>query len=173
VQIPICWLSQPVTLRMDPPWTEAEVSVSSGGMPGRAADPAAVAEYGSNTFTATLTTAIAADATNLATWKVTHQAEPRVRSPQLTVNLMHRTDTERQLLLGIARNRRIQITGVPPEFPEGAASLVVAGISHELSLSARLIRITTRPVIGTTSGVPGPWFRLATSELGGSDLVPF
>ena len=172
-QIPLLWLSQPLPHRMDPPYNNAEVTQANGGAVGRKRDAASIAEYGDQPFVETLHTATALDATALAIFAVTRRGDPRVRSPQLTVNLLYRTDAEKQLLLSVRRNRRIQITGVPPEFPEGADSLVVTGITHQIGVAVRLIHFATRAVIGTTPGVPGPWFRVGSSALGGTDLIPF
>jgi hypothetical protein len=166
-EIPLLWLSQPLALRMEPPYNEANVNSVY------AADQDSIDEYGANPFDATLAGAIGDDAGNLATWTVNRRADPRMRVTQLTVDLLYRTDTERQLLLSVRRNRRVRITGVPPEFPEGADSLIVTGITHEIGETVRRIHFTTQAVVGTTPGVPGPWFRLGTSALGGTDLVPF
>lgn len=172
-EIPLLWLSQPLPHRMDPPYNNAEVTQASGGAVGRRRDTASIAEFGDQPFTATLSTATAADAVALASYVINRRGDARVRSPRLTVNLLYRTDAERQLLLNVRRNRRIRITGVPPEFPEGADSLVVTGITHDIGVTTRLIHFATRAVIGTEPGVPGPWFRLGSSALGGTDIVPF
>lgn len=169
--IPLLWLSQPIAFRPDPPYNDAEVSGPTATA--RARDRASVDEFGSNPFTASLSTVLPDDAANLASWTVDQRSTPRMRCPQLTINLLYRTDDEIRLLLGIRRNRRIRITGVPANWPEGADSLIVAGITHELGVAVRLMHITTRAIVGTTAGVPGPWFRLGSSALGGSDLVPF
>lgn len=171
--IPLLWLSQPLPHRMDPPYNNAEVTQANGGAVGRKRDAASITEYGDQPFTETLHTLTALDASALATFAITRRGDPQVRSPRLTVNLLYRTDAEKQLLLSVRRNRRIQITGVPPEFPEGAHSLVVTGITHEIGVTVRLIHFATRAVTGTTPGTPGPWFRVGSSALGGSDLIPF
>lgn len=166
-EIPLLWLSQPLALRMEPPYNEATVNSVY------AADQDSIDEFGANPFDATLSSAIGDDAGNLATFTVHQRADPRMRVTRLTVDLLYRTDTERRLLLEIRRNRRVRITGVPPEFPEGADSLIVVGITHEVGTAVRRIHYTTQAVIGTVPGVPGPWFRLGSSALGGTDLVPF
>lgn len=171
-EIPICWLTQPVTLRLEQPFTTAAIS-RDDGTTARDASAANRLEYGDFPFAAELHTATTTDAANLAHWTITHRSTPRMRSPQLSINLLFRTDTEKVALLRIPRWSRITITGVPPEFPEGASSLVVAGMKHEIGIGVRMLRIVTAPVIGTTPGVPGPWFRYGSSSWGGADLIPF
>lgn len=167
VEIPICWLTQPVKLRLDTPFTTAQVDDAD------VQNDAALAQFGDWPFTATLTTATAADSYNLAHWTVTYRAEPRMRSPRLSIDMLSRTDEEKLRLLGIERGQRILLTGVPAEFPEGAASLVVSGIGNEIGIAVRKIHFTTTAVIGVEPGTPGPWFRLGSSVLGGTDIVPF
>lgn len=172
VEIPICWLSQPVRLRLERPITTAAVTRTGHGT-SYDSDAAALAEFGDQSFTAELDTACSADPAVLASWTVTYRSEPRTRSPELFINLMHRSDDERVRILRLQRNQRIQLTGVPPEFPEGAAHLVISGVTDAIGVMGRLVRFTTRPVIGTSPGVAGPWFRVGTSAVGGSHIVPF
>lgn len=172
VEIPLCWLSQPVRLRLERPITTAAVNRMGHGTT-YDSDAAALATYGDQAFTATLDTVCSADPAVLASWTVTHRSTPRTRSPELIINLMHRSDDERVRILAIQRHQRIRLTGVPPEFPEGAAHLVVSGITDEVGVFARRVMFTTRPVIGTTPGVAGPWFRVGTSAVGGPHIVAF
>lgn len=169
--IPICWLSGRVVLRLNPPYTTA--AVTRDGSTASASSPELDTVVGDIPFTATLYSATGADATNLAHWTVTYRDKSRMRAPELVVDLMARTDDERLRLLRIKRGERVRLTGVPPEFPEGASSLVVGGIHHEIGSLVRKIRFTTQSVIGVVPGVPGPWFRLGTSEFGGTDIIPF
>ncbi len=173
IQIPICWLSQPVKLRLEQPINAATVSVP-GGPTGRYRDDASIAVTRARfPFTATLTTNTPSDATNLAHWVVTYGAEQRTRSPQLIIDLLYRTNAEKIRLLRITLGRRIEITGVPDNFPEGAAHLVVTGITHEIGLRTRRMLLTTSAVIGAEPGTAGPWFRLGASRPDGSDsLLP-
>lgn len=170
-EIPICWLTSPVMLRLEQPYTTA--AVTRQGSTYRDASASNRAEYGDFPFIAELDTPTVADPANLANWTVTYQSTPRTRAPQLILNLLWRTDTEKVALLRIPRWSRIKLTGVPPEFPEGASSLVVAGMKHQMSLAGRLLYIVTAPVIGAVAGVPGPWFRYGASAWGGTDIIPF
>lgn len=172
LRIPICWLSDPVTLRMDQPTNYATIT-QDGGTEARSSDTASIAEYGQFPLAVTLQTACNADPANLAHWTKTYKATPRTRSPELIIDLLYRTDAEKQLIVEVQRGRRIQLTGVPPEFPEGASSLIVSGITHELGIKDRRVKWTTSAVVGAVAGVPGPWFRLGSSSLGGTHVVPF
>lgn len=170
-EIPLCWLSSPVLLRLEQPYTTAAVSREGSTYRDRSATN--VAEYGDFSFVAELTTPNTADPANLAHWTVTYRSIPRMRAPQLVIDLMYRTDAEKLMLLRIPRWSRITLTGVPSEFPEGASSLVVAGTKHTVSVFSRRLFITTGPVVGTSAGVPGPWFRYGSSAWGGTDIIPF
>jgi hypothetical protein len=172
MQIPLCWLSQPVRLRLERPANAARIAQNEGST-GRASDTDSIAEYGVYLATATLYSLDGGDAESLASMKVTYGANPRMTSPELVIDLLYRTDDEKRQLLRVQRHQRIQLTGTPPEFPIGASSLIVAGITHEVGISARRLKFTTSPVAGSTPGVPGPWFRLDVSSLNGTDVVPF
>lgn len=172
--IPICWLTGDVTLRLDQPINTATVTQSGVG-DAYAESAASVAEYGVWATSATLYDPIPEDAGNLASWTVNYFASPRMRAPSLTLDLLAggRTDAEIAMLLRIPRFSRIQLTGVPAEFPEGASTLIVRGVTHQRGIQVRRMTITTGPVVGAVLGTPGPWFRIDSSTIGGSDVVPF
>lgn len=171
VEIPVCWLGDTISLRLEKPLTTARVSRSGSTAISR--NDAALATFGDNPFTALLSTVTGADPSNLAHWTITYRAAALMRSPGFTINLLIRSDDEKLMLLRIVHGQRIKLTGVPPEFPEGASSLVVTGIGHDIGVTKRTIRFTTSQVIGVAPGVPGPWFRLGSSSTGGTDIVPF
>lgn len=173
IEIPLLWLSQPLPHRMDPPYNTAEVTQADGGRAARRRNRTSIAEVGVQPYTATLGTAVGADVAALAAYVIAQRGEARVRSPRLTVDLLYRTPSEQRHLLRIRRGRRVLITGVPAGFPEGADSLLVVGVSHEIGVATRLLHLTTAAVVGSTPGTPGPWFRLGTSVAGGTDTVPF
>jgi hypothetical protein len=172
-EIPICWFTGKVNLKLDQPFTTAAVSTDAGTYPYRNAHVANRDEYGDFPFTATLATGVLTDASNLAHWTITYRSTPRMRGPALWINLLMRSDAEKLALLRLARWSRFVITGVPAEFPEGASSLILAGMTHHIGVASRLIRITTASVIGSTPGVPGPWFRYGSSSWGSAtDSIP-
>ncbi len=173
VEIPICWLSQPVRLRLEKPFTTAAVSRFGRGTAYASAAGNLRRQAGDQPFTATLDTACSADSAVLAHWTVTYRADPLTRSPELIINLMHRTDAERARILSLQRNQRIRLVGVPPEFPEGADTPIISGITDEIGVFARRVRFTTRAVVGVDPGVAGPWFRVGNSAVGGDHIVPF
>lgn len=173
VAIPACWFSQPLTLRLDKPLNHAEVTQFDGNT-ARADNQTSITTYnGVFPFFATLTTAVDADTTNLAHWTVTFNPDPRMRSPRLVLNLLYRTDAEKLTILGVTRGKRIRITDLPIQWPSGAGTLVMAGATHTASTKGRILEWTTAPVIGSTAGIPGPWFRRGTSSRGGTDTRPF
>lgn len=172
LEIPICWFTAPVRLRLEPPVNVA-TATQPGGTSSRLVDKGSVAEFTVYPTSVALTSIIDADPANFTGWTIAYKAQPATRAPELHLDLMHRTDLERIRILGITRGRRIRITGVPDEFPVGAADLIVAGIGHEVGLARRRVRLTTQPVAGLVSGAPGPWFYLDSSATDSTDAVPF
>lgn len=169
VEIPLCWLSGPVRLRLERPYTTAAVERFGHGTAYASNGTARVDQQ----FTATLDTACSADPAVLASWTVTYRAEARTRSPELILNLLIRRDVEKALILSVERNQRIRLVNAPPNFPEGATDLVVSGITDEIGILHRRVRWTTRPVIGVDPGIAGPWFRVGNSAVGGPHIIPF
>lgn len=166
VEIPLCWFTQPVRLRLERPFTTA--SVSQPGYGTAFATAGAASDF---PFTATLSSATAGDAQSLADWTVAYRGLALTRCPELTLDLMIRSTAEKVMLLRVEKNQRIKITGVPGEFPQGAAHLIVSGINNEMGVLKRRLRWTTRPVIGTAPGVSGPWFYLGASAWDGPDII--
>lgn len=172
VEIPLHWLTTPVRLRLEQPVTTSAVDNAGFGT-AYDSDSTALATYGDFPFAASLQSATSQDGPNLASWSVTYRSTPLTRAPELTIDLMHRTDPERATLLQLQRHQRIRLIQTPPEFPQGATELIISGITHEIGVTQRRIRFTTRPVIGTSVGVSGPWFRLGVSALDGTDHLLF
>jgi hypothetical protein len=77
-------------------------------------------------------------------------------------------------VLGVRIGDRISLsrTRRPPGRP-GSSTLFVEGITRVECAGQRTVTWNTSPVIGAAAGQVGPWFRLNSSLLGGSDLVPF
>jgi len=172
-QIPLCWFARPLGMRLERPFNHAEVS-QVGGASARADNLSSIAfAKGVYPFSASLNTAVDADPANLAHWTVTYYGDPRMRSPNLRMDLLYRTDDQKRFLLRLGIGTRIQIIDIPPEWPSGAQHLVIVGIGHELTLSRRILRWTTQPVVGTTPGAAGPWFRWGASVWSGADTRPF
>lgn len=172
-EIPLCWLSRQVNMRLDKPLNHAEVS-QVDGVSARADNEASIATAkGVFPFTATLTTAVDADTANLAHFVVTYFGDPRMRLPTLVINLMPRTDDERRFLLRLKVGRHIRITDVPTTWPTGADHLVIVGIKHDITRIYRRLHFTTAPLLGTTPGEAGPWFRWGESVWTGGDVRPF
>lgn len=177
LEIPYSWLQPPVRTRTDKPFTTAVVT-QSGGTVAYAQDDDSLEEYGDNPFTATLSTDCDADPASLAAWVIAYYATqpgdvPRTRFVSLKMCLSKRT-VEEQFYLhqGLALGRRIHITGTPPTWPTGLPHQIVEGIHHTIG-QMREVELLTSPVIGTSHGVAGPWFRIGVSSWDGPDEIPF
>jgi len=176
VDVPFAWIANPANWVEDPPLNVAQIS----GTPGASAsDPESIDEYGESTFTATIASATAADSMTLAHWVLAYYATgpdelPRVRFLGLRFVLNFRTPEEIRTLLQVGEGRRVSITGTPATWPAGAAEQVVEGIAHSTDdEGGRFLDWITSPVIGVVPGVPGPWFKLGSSFLGGPDAILF
>jgi len=172
-EFPVCWFSDPISLRLLRPYNHAEVT-QVDGVTARADNTTSIATYGAvYPFTATLSTAVDADPENLASWTVTYNGNPRTTAPSLSVQLLYRTDAEKLQILQVGRGQRIRLTGLPIQWPESAKTLVVAGIRHQASIAGHTVTWTTTPVVGSVDGIPGPWFRWGSSSRGGTDIRVF
>lgn len=176
VVIRYAWLSPPFRSRADQPINDPAVTIAGGGT-AHSPNATSIARYGDFGFPVTLNTAVAADADALAGWLSTNYADFRMRSPSLTVNLLNGSlqPADIQRLLAVKIGDRIVIPDAPATWPQGSASLFVEGISRQILIDrCRYITFNTSPVIGTTPGVPGPWFRWGASTWGSStDQIPF
>lgn len=172
-QIPYAWLSPAVRFRPDPPINVADVTQISGTS-AHSVNRVSVATYGEYAPSPVqLATLCDADPSNLAVYTTGNYANPRTRCPQLTLNLLSRTDVECWLILGREIGNRIQITDAPSTWPEGTTSLVIEGIQHAIAVDMRLVTWDTSPIVGASPGVPGPWFRADSSRVDGTDKIPF
>lgn len=177
VLIPYDWLIPPLTFRPERPLNAASVTQNSG-VTARRSDRTSQTEWGVNTFTETLDTAVDADAANLADHVITFYATqpgevPRSRSSSMTFNLNERTGEECATLLGVGRGVRVRITDAPADWPDGATELIVEGRANSIATDVRWLSWWVAPVIGTEAGVSGPWFRWDDSAWDGTDLRPF
>lgn len=173
VDIPYSWINPPLIRRPTTAQTKAQVSQTGGATARSSASAATVRQYGVNTFTANLDTAVDADPQNLAAFVTTYQSTPRPRQPTIVFNLLKRTDEECLLLLGVRLATRVRITDAPATWPPGAVTFVVEGIRHLAGVETRAVEWMTSAPIGSVAGVPGPWFRWDSSSWDGTDLRPF
>lgn len=173
-QIPYAWLTPPLRFRPD-----ATVNVATAtqvdGVTARSVNKSSRDEYGESTAPSspTLATLTSADPLNFTTHVTANYAAPRMRCPQLTLELLDRTDVECWLILAREVGDRIQITGAPATWPEGTTSLVIEGIQHTIGIDERQVVWNTAPIVGATPGIPGPWFRADSSRADGTDKIPF
>lgn len=177
IEIPYTWISTPHQRRPDKPFTVAAID-QDGGTTARAVDKLSRQEYGENRFTASLAAASPAEAPSLAQYVLHYYATqpgevPRQRASLLGIVLNGRTPTEQWRILDVTEGRHIRIADAPASWPDGYEHQVVEGVRHVLGDEQRRVEWMTSPVIGATPGEPGPWFRLGTSFIGGTDVIPF
>lgn len=154
MQVPYAWLSRGLRFREDSPINDVTVS-QAGGSSTRRTDAASISRYGVGGDPVTLETAIDADLGNYASWTVGAYATPRMRCPQLVIDLLPLTDVQRAQLLGLEIGDRIQITGGPSTIPPEARHLIVEGFApDEIGVETRRITLTTSPLLGPSAGTP-------------------
>lgn len=168
VQIPWSWLSGPVRFRQVKPFTHAAVTKASGGTA-----ESSVSGEEQTDFEAVLDTANDVDAMNLAHFMTTYYDTARTRIASVALILNARTVTEIWTILGVGVGDRFTLTDPPASWPTGATSLVVEGVQHASDGDQRVVVWSTSPLIGETVGSVGPFFRVGTSVLGGTDLLPW
>lgn len=171
-EIPYSWLSRPARWRPEQPRNVATVT-RSGGSVARAQSTASVTAIGERPYAATVDSKVADDPRVYAAWIVQYYTDVRQRMPQLTLNLVARSDVECWRILEREIGDRISITGAPASWPDGVTELVIEGVTHRIGQDVRWVVWNTAPVIGSAAGVAGPWFRLDVSRTDGTDVVPF
>lgn len=172
--IPYSWLVQPLRFRPDAPINVVDVSRTGADM-ARSRAVASALEYGENAVTPIeLHTDNVFDPRNLGDHITGNYAEPRMRCPALTFDLLQHTDTERWLILGREVGDRIRLTGTPATWPENAVSLLIEGVQHPAcGIDARIVAWNTSPIVGVAAATPGPWFRADVSLADGPDKLAF
>lgn len=169
IEIPYRWIAAgSLKMRTDRPITHAAVTKSGGGTA-----IASVLADEQIDFTSTTESTNDVDAPNRAHFTVTYYDEPRTRLSSLRFILNRRTVPEIWTLLGVEIGTRIQITGTPANWPEGATDLVVEGKAHSILGDLRVLAWNASPLIGEAVGQVGPFFRVGVSELDGTDLLPW
>lgn len=185
--IPWTWFaSDQLAIRVNQPINSMQVTGTSNilSVSNNATSQSA---YGVFAASSTLDTDVVADAAVFATFITTFYANPVASAPTLTLDLVPRTDAERLLILGMEIGMRFTFgpgTGtdgmggtipipVPGGLPPAVLSMVIEGVAHSSSVNVRTVTWNTTGLIGTTQGSAGPWFRLDSSTLDGTDIVPF
>lgn len=174
--IPYAWIVQPLSFRSDVLYTVA--TVSAGDVERQQSDATSVDEFGEIEFSATSDSAVDADATNLGSHVLTYYATqpaavPRMRIPVLVIDLLPLTDVERWRVLALGLGDRIRVPDAPATWPEGASTAVIEGVSRVINLDRPSVAWNLAAVVGEDPGVPGPWFRLDSSLLDGTDKIPY
>ena len=175
-EIPYGWLDRPARFRPDQPRNLATIT-RAGGSASRAQNNASVSAVGERPFTATVDSQVTDDPRNYGTWIVAYYTDVRQRMPQLTLNLVPRSDLEAWMVLGRTIGDRISITGAPTGatgWPDGVTELVIEGVEHRIGGDTRSVVWNTVPVIGAEVGQVGPWLRADVSTSDTSfDVLPF
>lgn len=187
--IPWTYLSMPLAMRQDQPINSATITGASNAT-ATAVNTTSQAQYGTFGATATLNTVLAVDAANLAEFVTTYYANPPLRCPQWTFDLTGPQllpDEVKWLILGREIGDRVTlgpatltdpggttiVVPVPAGLPAAARSLVIEGITHTSGPAHRLVTWTTAPLLGTSPGAEGPWFRSDLSFTDGTDVLPY
>ena len=184
--IPWIWLQMPLQMRADQPINSAQIT-RVGQAAATANNLTSQTTYGVFAAGATLDTISPDDAANFGAWLVAYYANPLLRIPTVSMSLVPRTDDERATILGVEIGQRITLgqgtaqdypghtigIPIPAGLPPAARSWVVEGVHHTSSVTDRVVEWTTSPLLGGTPGVEGPWFRLGSSIVGGSDPLAF
>jgi len=184
--IPWTWLQVPLKLRADQPMNVVEITRVNQAA-ALATNEASRTTNGTFPAKGTLDTIIPDDAYNYAAWLVTYYANPLLRAPVFSMPLQFRTVDEVPRILGRTVGDRftlgpstvrdgsgaVVVLPVPAGLPAGAQSLVISGIAHTSSVTDRVVSWTTAPLLGSAPGVEGPWFRIDSSMLDGTDQRPF
>lgn len=186
VVIPWTWLQTPLELRTDTPINSVSVT-RTGGTTALSNNATSQTTYGVFSASGSLDTHSPDDPGNLAAFITTYYGNPLLRAPMLSLSLTPRTTEERWRILGVEIGMRITlgpgtvqdypghttVLPVPTGLPAGTQSLVVEGIHHTSSVDGRVVEWTTAPLLGSAPGTEGPWFRIDSSFLDGTDAVPF
>jgi hypothetical protein len=165
VEIPYEWIATPVLRRPTAVINSAAIQ-QAGAATAYSSDAASIKRYGVGPASATLTTPVDADASNLATHLTTYYATPRPRQPVLAFHLMARTEDECALLLSVGLGRRVRIIHTPTNWPVGAANFVVEGVRHTLAVDDRTVEWSTAALIGASPTFLDTFDRTTTSGWG-------
>lgn len=154
LQIPYAWLLRGLRLQEDRPINDVTASLVGGGST-RRSDAASIQRYGVGDGSVTLDTAVDADLGNRASWTVAAYKAPRMRCPQLVIDLLPRTDSQRASLLALEIGDRIELTGGPSTIPPDARHLIVEGfMPDEIGVETRRMTLNTSPLLGPSTGAP-------------------
>ncbi|MEU4594376.1 hypothetical protein [Micromonospora aurantiaca (nom. illeg.)] len=154
LQIPYGWLQRGLRFREDTPINDVTATQTSGGFT-RRRDAASISRYGVGEGPETLDTAVDADLGNYAEWTIAAYATPRMRCPQLVIDLLPLTDAQRASLLALEIGDRIELTGGPSTIPPAARHLIVEGfMPDEIGVETRRMTLNTSPLLGPSTGTP-------------------
>lgn len=168
--IPKAWLSGDLDIRADDPINDATVS-RSGGSTARSVDTASVAAYGTYATSQSIAVASDSELAYRAGWLTYAYAQPRVRAPQVSLDLTWRSAAERATVLALDISSRIALTGLPSTFPPDVSALYVEGWAEEIGVTGHRIVLNCSPVIGSTPGRSDVWWQIGDATRGKIDSV--
>lgn len=168
--IPKAWLSGDLEIRADDPINDATVS-RSGGSTARSVDTASVASYGTYATSQSIAVASDSELAYRAQWLTYAYAQPRVRAPQVALDLTWRSDAERATVLALDVSSRIALTDLPATFPPDVSALYVEGWAEEIGVTGHRITLNCSPVIGSVPGRSDVWWQIGDATRGKIDSV--
>jgi hypothetical protein len=172
VQIPYSWIATPLS-RQPTTAVNSPVVTQAGGTTGYSVNTTSITKYGYGAPLIEVQTGCTADPAALAGFLTTYLGTPLPRQPVIRLNLMARSDAERQIILGIGFGQWVQITSAPSYWAPGTANFTIIGIHHVMGVETRIVEWSTSALMGSAPTAPGPWFKLDTSSFDGTDVVPF
>lgn len=172
--IDLSWLSGQWQQRIQQP-INVIVVTSGDGTQVTTRNTASVAEYGeyAPSSTVSLGSAVTEDADNYGAWLTTNYADPRVRAPAMTIDLIAKSNAIRHTVLSREISDRIAMSGLPVNAPEGIGAQFIEGVTHRINTRRRTVTFNTSPLVATTPGVMPTWPVVGTATVGASTLIPF
>lgn len=170
VTIEKAWIDDGLRPRVDGPrYNSADVSIV-GGPTAHAEDAGSIDAQGVLAAPEAIIEAeldSAADAR--AAFLVYQYAVRRVRVPALPITLMHQAAAVKHAVLSLDVADRIDLDGMPNDYPVGADRLHIEGYTERIGESLRDIVFVTSPVLGRPAGNPERWFTLDDATFGKLD----
>lgn len=168
--IPKTWIGSDLLIRQDDPINDATVS-RSGGSSARSVDSTSVATYGTYATSQSVAVANDSELAYRAQWFTYAYANPRVRTPQVPLDLTWRSAAERATVLGLDISSRLALTGLPATMPPEATALYVEGWTEEIGITGHRIVLNCSPVIGSVPGQSDVFWQIGHPTRGQIDSV--
>lgn len=172
IEVPYTLIGSPFQTKRDLPINSATVQQAGNGAVGYAQDTTSIeSAVGEQPFETSLECASKSAPAVLASFVVHQFVTPKTRPLELLFDVDNFAAADQLKLLSLAIGDRIQITNPPAGWPSSLAHLSIEGRKMTAG-SQNLLTLTGSPVLGSPGG-SDTWFRLGTSALGGTDVLPF